>query len=221
MSHDRESAKKAILSARKTSFEKATDELSEISSQFTVGAGVSAVGSCKTVSNLLSDIVFGGENSKVSSLKRIFDEKPPQISINSLWKYGISGDFPIITFDVGNFFFALPLEKRIRAFRLLTMKNVRCDLVILYSETDRYNRKTEKKLLSLIASCSASGYLSRNKGGIHLIEKTCLSDDIYALKFRSHSYTELFAEKTPEKKRLILQNSTLPVDSANSPALAL
>lgn len=218
MTHSVDTAKEAILKARKRNFDSAKKALTDASSQFTIGAGISSLGSCGTVSDMLSDIVFGKDaDIKIcSSLQKFFSETPPDISINSLWKHGISGDYPIITIDVGNYFFPIPLEKRIRAFRLLTMKNVRCDLVILYSEADKYNRYTEKRLHSLILSCGASGYIGRSKGGIHLIDKSTLYDDIYAIKYKSCSFTETYSDNLLKRKKKESKNAVLPVISGKN-----
>ncbi len=217
MTHSENSAKEAIISERSHSFEKSKATLSEISTQFTLSSGISSLSSCKTASEMLSSTLFTKEDRRIngrSAKELVFDNKK-DISINSLWKHGISGDHPIISIDTGNYFFPSPLEKRIRAFKLLTMKNVRLDLVIIYSETDRYERKNEKKLLNLIHACGASGYLGRNKGGIHLIDKTSSHDDVRALKFVSASYDEIYSSNIPERKRDIYQNAHLPVIVGN------
>lgn len=217
MTHSEKSAKEAIISERSHNFEKAKASLSEISTQFTLSSGISSLSSCKTVSEMLSSALFTKDTFRAKSLfakELVFDSKK-DISINSLWKHGISGDHPIISIDTGNYFFASPLEKRIRAFKLLTMKNVRLDLVIIYSETDRYERKNEKKLLDLLHSCGASGYLGRNKGGIHLINKTASHEDVRALRFVSASYDEIYSSNIPERKKNIYQKALLPVIVGN------
>lgn len=211
MSHSINSAKEAILSERKFSFESAVRSLSETNSQFTVGSGISSLGSCKTVDRLLSDIIFGTDTKNCKYIKNIFSEKNHGISVNSLWKYGISGDLPIVCADIGSYFFSAPIEKRVRAFRLLTMKNIRSDLVILYNESDKYDRKIEKKLSHLIHSCGGAVYLGRNTGGIHILDKEHLGSDIYALKLKASSYTDIYCETSLPQKRIISKKAFLPV----------
>lgn len=201
MTHSAESAKEAILSARKSSFENAERALSETASQFALGAGISSVGNDGAVKELLSDIIYGDEstNNRCRISDVFFSDMTPHISIDSLWKYGISGDLPIIAVDIGGYFFPSPIEKRIRAFKLLTMKNVRCDLVIFYRETDKYDRKLEKKLRELISKCSAEGYIKRRRGGIHLIEKSSIGNDMIAFRLFASSYTDIYSDMAAKK----------------------
>lgn len=205
MTHNTESAKEAIISARKSSFETAEHTLSEIVSQFALSSGISSVGNDGAVRGLLSDIIYGSmdlSNKKRACLAadKIFSENSPQIGINSLWKFGISGDDPVIVIDMGGYFFPSPPEKRLRAFKLLTMKNIRCDLVILYQESDKYERKLEKRLRELLAKCSVDGYLGRRRGGIHLIEKSALGEDITAFKYFASAYTDIFSDTARKKE---------------------
>ncbi len=205
MTHGKASAKQAITFARAQSFSTAEKALSEVASQFTLGAGISSVSGDGIVRTMLSGTQFSGVVSQKTLSKygadRLFSEDLPDTSINSLWKYGISGDNDIAVIDTGAYLFRAALEKRIRAFKLLAMKNKLFDLIILYSESDKYERRLEKRLRKLISECTADGFLDRKKGGIRLIEKNTAADDLTAIISAASFFDDLFSEKLQEQNR--------------------
>ncbi|MBR5528590.1 MAG: hypothetical protein IKV97_06240 [Clostridia bacterium] len=206
MAHGTEEAKGFVANERKCSFHTAAKALCEVSSQFTMSSGISSVGSDISVREMLSGMIFGnagGRLQKHISESAVLSDKN-SFGIDNLWRNGISGDYPIVLVDAGGVYFPLPLERRIRAFKLLTMKNVRFDLVIAYRENDKYERKNERKIRNIINACACSGYLGR-KCGIHIVEKGA-AEDIPALRYAASCVTEIYSD-TPQSFSEISQFS--------------
>ena len=73
-------------------------------------------------------------------LYHISPENEQYFSRETLWEQGISGDYPIVVIDLQNCAYPFDqnitneLERSLRAFKYLTMKAERFDLVILYCE---------------------------------------------------------------------------------------
>lgn len=208
-----DAAKEAIRAARDEAFDKASHALAEIASQFALGAGISSVSSGGTVRTMLSALLFGdGEaNRRRAAADRLLEPAFRNVSIDALWKYGISGDLPIAVVDTGSYYFPAPPERCIRAYKLLTMKNVRFDLILFYRETDKYDRKQEKRLRELLESCGAQSYLGRAHGGIHLIETGALGADDAVFRFFAAFYAEPYAEMPQPKSGSKVSNVKLPV----------
>lgn len=185
--HSFESAKKAIEEARTKSFEKSEKELLECATDFNIAAGISPLSPDGCVRHMLSHLAFG--NNEKNDIQDHTD-----ITLDKLWKHGISGDEKIAVIDTGKYFFRSALEKRIRAYKLCAFKNQNFDLVILYSESDRYEKRLEKRLKKLIFDCNAGGFLERKSAGIKLIEKQSAEKEINAIIF-SAAYVEKLYEK--------------------------
>ncbi|MBE6571582.1 MAG: hypothetical protein E7656_05010 [Ruminococcaceae bacterium] len=207
MTHSKQSAAEAISKSRSTSFEDAKAELFDTSSQFTLNAGISSLSPDGAVRKMLTGICFSDtdqkDNLSVFSNKTVFSNRSETLSKNSLWKYGISGDEKIALIDTGGYFFKERLEKQIRAYKLLAMKNKRFDLVILYNETDGYERSLEKRIRKLISDCNADVFLERKKCGIIFVEKEKASCDIAAIVHGASYIEDITKTKnvTIEKKK--------------------
>ncbi len=214
MTHSVNDAKSAVLSARRSFFGAAVDALSDTASQFALGAGISSVSNNACIGRILSGIMFGsdanGQKRQKLLTEAVFGENRKCYGIDSLWKHKISGDHPIVTADVGGYFSLSATEKLIRTFKLLNMKNIRYDFVLIFNENNKYERKNEKKLRSLILTCNAEGYLERAGNGIHLLEKQSLGEDIYAIIQKSCVFLNLSTAHT-KGQNAEFQNKIYPV----------
>lgn len=94
-------------------------------------------------------------------------------NVRGLWKFGISGDIPIIlcTFKGGA---TDKISSLLRIHRLLTIKNFRFNPVILCYESDGY-LKANKRELSRLAEKLGSASLIGARSGIFLLEADLLS----------------------------------------------
>jgi cyclic beta-1,2-glucan synthetase len=116
-----------------------------------------------------------------------------------LWKYAISGDLPILLFD------ALEEDKIEEAgryldiHRMLFLRNLRFDLVIVYQETGEYHRPQMTKFMDLLRSKNMEGLLGAF-GGVHLINFANVNPNEQELFYQASCYIcneeALFYENT-------------------------
>lgn len=87
----------------------------------------------------------------------------------ALWKYGISGDIPIIAAICGADTPPDIISRTIRQHRLLVLGGIKCDLVLLLADGSDYRRPVRTAALDLIRSIGMENALSA-QGGIHLLD---------------------------------------------------
>ena len=114
---------------------------------------------------IMTEIVEGSKTRK--QYKDEIDENVK--NQRSLWKYGVSGDFPIILIRIKNVNNVYEIKKLINAIEYFLLKNIKVDLVIVDDEkgSERY---TSDKILEYIHSKNIA-YLLGGRGGIHLIKQ--------------------------------------------------
>lgn len=106
-------------------------------------------------------------------------------SIDSLWKYGISGDLPIIILKISKFEEIYVLEDMIRAFEYYRIKNIFMDFVILNNENNIYERFVEDSINSVIYERQLQ-YLRNISGGIFVLnQKEISQEDLKAIEFKA------------------------------------
>lgn len=134
-----------------------------------------------------------------------------------LWRFGVSGDYPLAALVVAEE--NLPLLKAyLLAFRALSVRGVRMELLLITEEDDLYNRPREKAVWSLINSLSCNGFIGR-RGGIFVFSRQAFSDAEFAY-IRAHSsyFSEIFLferEEAPRPRTLLRPIlRTLPAPSA-------
>ena len=85
-----------------------------------------------------------------------------------LWRFGISGDYPILLLKLSDLENASLLDILVRGHRLWHISGLRVDLVILRDAATSYEEPLREKVLSVISDTHATGMLGM-RGGIHLI----------------------------------------------------
>ena len=90
-----------------------------------------------------------------------------------LWKYGVSGDLPILSFGAGRLSGSVRtlLQGILCAHRSLLLGGFRFDLLLLYSEEESYFTPKKHALLDLLRECGGEGSLAR-RGGVHFLPLT-------------------------------------------------
>lgn len=80
-----------------------------------------------------------------------------------LWKYGVSGDLPILSFGAGRLSGSVRtlLQGILCAHRSLLLGGFRFDLLLLYSEEESYFAPEKHALLDLLRECGGEGSLAR------------------------------------------------------------
>ncbi len=104
-------------------------------------------------------------------------------SQTELWKYGISGDFPIILVKVKNVNESYVIEEVLKAYEFFRTKNIVTEIVILNEEKYSYENYVKEEIDSSILNYHM-GYLQNIRGGIFTLTKGEMDkQDIQLLEF--------------------------------------
>ena len=112
-------------------------------------------------SNLISQ-----KNSKENYLDSDWNENLYPIS--ELWKFGISGDLPIIFVKIKNINDIDVIEELVKAYEYFKTKHLEIDLVILNEEKENYDSYVKEAIHNLILNRNIS-YVLNTKGGIYVL----------------------------------------------------
>ena len=130
---------------------------------------------------LLSYIIFN------NPMKKLILEKLPKQKYqqSELWKYGISGDLPIILVTIKDINDSYVIKEVLKAYEFFRTKNVITELVIIDEEKHSYENYVREEIEGTIQN-SQLAYLKNIKGGIFEITKNEISkEDFNLLKFVS------------------------------------
>ncbi len=129
---------------------------------------------------ILSYILF--DNSiKSQTLKNI--KKTDSYHQSDLWRYGISGDLPIILLKVRHVNDAYIIKELLKAYEFFRTKNIKTDIVILDEEKHSYENYLKEEIESTILN-QHMGYLKNQNGGIFTLSKVEVAkEDIELLEF--------------------------------------
>ena len=86
-----------------------------------------------------------------------------------LWKYGISGDLPIITVKIKNSNEVNILKEVLKAYEFFRMKNIQIDLIIINEEPNSYEKYVKEAIQDVILNFNM-GYLINSRGGIYILD---------------------------------------------------
>jgi len=113
------------------------------------------------------------------------NKKVDDMQIDSLWKYGISGDNPIILVKIKSIEYSYVLEDIIDAFEYYRAKKVFIDLIILNEENNIYERYVKDAINSIISNKQLD-YLKDVNCGIFVLNKDeMLKEDLEVIIFKS------------------------------------
>ena len=88
---------------------------------------------------------------------------------SDLWKYGISGDLPILLIRVKDETDAEVVREALKAYEFYRSKGIEIDLIILNEEKHKYENYVLEAIQNMILNYNL-GYLQNINGGIHIIE---------------------------------------------------
>lgn len=123
-----------------------------------------------------------GKHNAGAALPDILEKHPPRQS--ELWKYGISGENPIILACVGGLDENKKknLEMLFYLFRYMCIRGIRYEFVILHAEKDLYRRDVEKQLYAMAKDCGVTAFIGA-ENGIFTVNENSLSEKmLYFLK---------------------------------------
>ncbi len=110
-------------------------------------------------------------------------EKTNSYHQSELWKYGISGDLPIILLKVRNVNDANIIKELLKAYEFFRMKNVETEIVILDEEKHSYENYVKEEIEGNILN-NHMAYLKNQKGGIFTLSKEEIEPkDVELLEF--------------------------------------
>lgn len=94
---------------------------------------------------------------------------------SNLWKFGISGDRPIVLVDISNGEDSHLAKDSIRAFEYFKSMGIFIDLVIINSETEEYKQIVRKEVEQEIYRSNKLFDFNNTPGSIHVIDSDSLS----------------------------------------------
>ena len=128
---------------------------------------------------MLSYIIFDNP-IRSSWIKKINHNEYQQ---SELWKYGISGDLPIILVKIKDVNEGYVIKEVLKAYEFFRTKNIQTEIVILDEEKYSYENYLKEEIESSIFS-SHLAYLRNIKGGIFTLNKEEIENkDIELLEF--------------------------------------
>ena len=135
----------------------------------------------KDYQKMISYIIFYNPTKK-ENLEKLPKQKYDQ---SELWKYGISGDLPIILVKVKDSNDAYVVKEVLKAYEFFRTKNLETELVILDEEKHSYENYVREEIDSLVLNSQMS-FLKNTRGGIFEISKNEISkQDLNLLNFVS------------------------------------
>ena len=131
---------------------------------------------------LLSYITFNNPLRKLnlSNLpKRIYSQ-------SKLWKYGISGDLPIVLVKIEDLNDIYVINEILRAYEFYRSKNIKMDLVILNQEEYSYDQYINYEIENAILNRQME-YLKNIRGGIFILNTNQLEEeDLKLIEFKAN-----------------------------------
>ena len=121
---------------------------------------------------MLSYIIFDNPIKKINS-KKIPKNKYKQ---TDLWKYGISGDLPIILVKIKDVNDIYVVEQILKAYEFFRSKNINVEIVILDEEKHSYENYVKEEVEESLLN-NQIAYMKNVKGGIFILSKDEISKE--------------------------------------------
>ncbi len=91
------------------------------------------------------------------------------LSVERLWKFGISGDLPILFVKIKNANDILVIDEVFRAYQFYRSKNIKIDVVICNEEKNSYENYVQEGIFSQLLNHDIA-YMQNQKGGIFILQ---------------------------------------------------
>lgn len=95
---------------------------------------------------------------------------------SDFWKYGISGDLPIILVLIKSINDIYAVKQVLKAHEYMRIKGIKTDLIILDYEKNIYEQYVKEQIIQEILNMQI-GYLQNTSGGIFLLNKNEIQDE--------------------------------------------
>ena len=126
-----------------------------------------------TYQKMLGYILFSNLLQNKDKFTKEYYEK------DDLWKYGISGDLPILLIKIRNSNEIEILEEILKAYKFFKLKNIDIDLVIENLEQNSYEKYLKSDIQNIILNANM-GYMQNIRNGIFVIEEENETIEFYA-----------------------------------------
>ena len=161
--------------------------------------------------------------------KAINNVSPEKVySQSELWKFGISGDLPILLVKIKDTNEKYILKDVLKAYEFYRSKNIKIELVILNGEVNSYERFLENEINSEIQNKQIM-YLKNVYGGIFVInESEITKEEINLLEFRANFIldgrngslnTQLKELEEEYNRGYIYKNANIPYENSEEEVL--
>ncbi len=128
---------------------------------------------------ILSYIIFDNPTKK-ANLENLPKRRYEQ---SELWKYGISGDIPIILVKIKDVNDSFIIKEILKAYEFIRTKNFEVELIIIDEEKHSYQNYVREEIEGIILN-SQLGYLKNLRGGIFELSKNEISkEDLQLIEF--------------------------------------
>ena len=124
--------------------------------------------------NLLSYLIFPRKIATKKAPNKIYPT-------SNLWKYGISGDLPILLVKIKDVSSIDTVKECINAYEYYRSKNIQIDLVILNLEKESYESFVKDEVQSIVLTKNL-GFLLNSKGGIYCLNNINEKEDRHLLE---------------------------------------
>lgn len=138
---------------------------------------------------------------------------------SELWKYGISGDIPILLITIKDASDIYVVKEAIKAYEYFRIKNILVDLVIMNEERKTYDNYVAEEIQNAILDRNV-GYLQNIKGGIFVLNNV-EKNEKKILKYRANLFINSslgsigrqlkdYEEEYKEKKKEVATEAVKP-----------
>ncbi len=144
-------------------------------------------------------------------MKKLYlKDKEKTYAQSDLWKYGISGDFPILLVKIKDVNDGYVIREILKAYEFFKVKNIDIDLVILNGEENVYERYVKETIETEILNRHLM-YLLNQRGGIFLLNENEIEDK-ELLEFRANlildAHLRKYKNTNQRVRRRIFRNNT-------------
>ena len=100
---------------------------------------------------------------------------------SDLWKYGISGDLPILLFEMESIYDEYVLKEVLKGYEYFKYKNIKLDLVIINKKSNDYENNLKQEIINQIVSYGL-GYTLNISGGIFVFDYQMVDLELFRVR---------------------------------------
>ncbi len=161
--------------------------------------------------SMLNYLFQSSKYSAISERKLLMEANA--LSQESLWKFGISGDKPIILVTIGDISSFSLVREVLKAFEYFKTKGIYVDIVIVNNESDKYDDYIEKEIKLEIYRMNALHKFSSHSGNVYVLDGDSLSkQEIVLLNCVASLSLDSYRNKSLGEFIEAIQSNNRPID---------